>query len=421
MKKAKFYQEQRASKIEAQEQLLAKAKEENREFTADEAEKFDALHREIEDLNISVDRALKIEAAEARSAAAREKVDAKPAGESTESFNLLRYIQTARSGKEFTGAEKEVYDATMRAAEASGIEITGIPISMDILSRAISVGGNGANWVATENGPMIDALRDKLTMVSLGAQFLTGLEGDIQLPRLVGGTAVWEGETDANADSGADTEKVTMSPKRVGAITTLSQKFLKQTSPSTSAMFASDLVSAIAQAVNYAAINGTGGDQPTGILNTSGIGVVALGTNGAAPTWKSVVDLEKEVAVDNAAEGALNYLTNPQARAKMKTTAVDAGSGRMIWNFDNTVNGYPGSVSNGVPADLTKGSGTDLSAIIFGNFNDLVIGQWGVIDLIIDPYTKKNTAQVEIAANAYFDVAVRRPQSFAAIKDAITT
>ena len=153
------------------------------------------------------------------------------------------------------------------------------------------------------------------------------------------------------------------------------------------------------------------GTTPEGILNTSGIGAVELGTDGAAITWDAVVNLEREVEVDNALGGKLSYLTNAATRAALKTVKKDTGSG--IYLLDSlmgegpaTVNGYPLVVSNNVPSDLTKGSGTSLSALIFGNFNDIVIGQWGGIEVLVDPFTQATTAVTRYVINSFFDVAV---------------
>ena len=183
-----------------------------------------------------------------------------------------------------------------------------------------------------------------------------------------------------------------------------------------------DLLMAVMLAVDLAAINGPGsGGAPTGILNTSGIGTVSGGTNGAAPTWANIVGLEKEVAVDNADVGKLAYLTNPKVRGKLKTTETASGSGQFVWPVNGSeLNGYTAGVSTQVPSNLTKGTGTDLSAILFGNFTDLLIGQWGGLDIIVDPYTRANEGQIKIVTNSFWDVLLRHPESFAAMVDAIT-
>ena len=142
-----------------------------------------------------------------------------------------------------------------------------------------------------------------------------------------------------------------------------------------------DLATVLALAIDLAAINGSGSNnQPTGILNTSGIGSVAGGTNGLAPAWSHLVDLESAVSIANADVGTLGYLTNAKVRGKLKQTSKVSGQNGFIWEAGNTpVNGYMAGVSNQVPSNLTKGSSSGVcSAILFGNFADLIIGQVSV-------------------------------------------
>jgi HK97 family phage major capsid protein len=235
---------------------------------------------------------------------------------------------------------------------------------------------------------------------------------------MVAGVATWEGETDTNADAGQDTEKVSLSPKRLGASALVSSLFLKQSTISAEQLLSNDILRAIALGVDYAAINGSGsGNQPEGVLNASGINVVPIATNGGALTYNHILDMKRDLLKANVSNGNIGFLTNPDVMTALEATKIDAGSGRMVWEGDR-VGGYAAAFSNGVPDDLTKGTGTNLSAAILGNFNDLVIGQWGnTVDLVVDPYTKKTSAQLEIAANGYFDVALRHDESFSVIKD----
>ena len=128
--------------------------------------------------------------------------------------------------------------------------------------------------------------------------------------------------------------------------------------------------------------------------------------------------LKTEVATDNADMGRLNYLTTPGIRGLLKGTAKDAGSGQFVWGESSTLNGYNAAVSTQVPSNLTKGSGTSLHAIIFGNWEELIIAQWGGYDLVVDPYTSSKNALVTLVANSWWDIALRHAESFAAMKDA---
>jgi HK97 family phage major capsid protein len=214
-----------------------------------------------------------------------------------------------------------------------------------------------------------------------------------------------------------------MSPKTGAAKTQISRRLLLQSSMDIEALVRNDLASAIGLGIENMAINGTGAsNQPTGILATSGIGSVAGGTNGAAPTWANMIDLETSVAVANAAVGNLSYLSNAKVRGKLKQTFKNATYGELpVWEKDGSMNGYTAHMTNAVPSNLTKGTASGVcSAIAFGNWADLLIGLWGGLELQVDPYSSGDTGAVIVRAFQDFDVAVRNAVSFAAMKDALT-
>jgi HK97 family phage major capsid protein len=173
--------------------------------------------------------------------------------------------------------------------------------------------------------------------------------------------------------------------------------------------------------IQQAAINGTGAaNQPSGIMTLAA--ATSLGTNGASLDWAKVVALETLVASANADGGSMGYLTNAKVRGALKTTFMDGpGSGMRIWQpgDSNPVNGYSATVTNAIPSNGTKGTGTNLSTLIFGNFADLVIGQWGTLDLMVDPYTGSTAGTVRVVALQDVDIAMRRTESFAYFSDVI--
>ena len=217
-----------------------------------------------------------------------------------------------------------------------------------------------------------------------------------------------------------------MSPKSVANRTQISRRMLLQSSIAIEAFVQRDLATGLALEIDRAAINGNTGttataNEPQGILNVSGIGNVDTGTNGASLTYDDVVDLRTQVAQDNALTGSLRWLTNAQVCGSMLKTRIDTGSGEHILNAANpeVLLGYPLLESNQVPNDLAQGTGTSLSALIFGNFSDLLIGQWSGVDLMVNPYTADNAGAVIVTAFMDVDVAVRHPESFAAIDDIV--
>ena len=181
-----------------------------------------------------------------------------------------------------------------------------------------------------------------------------------------------------------------------------------------------DIRNEIANAIDLAAINGPAGSAtvPEGILNTTGIGSVDGGTDGATPTWEHVVALETSIYENNADAANMAYLINPGTKGKLKTTKHEAGDLGYLMSPSNEINGYKVGVSNHVPSTLTKGSSIEVAnAAIFGDFSQLLIGQWAFLDLTVDNISKKKDGYVEIVVNTFIDTLIRQPKAFAAVKD----
>jgi len=299
----------------------------------------------------------------------------------------------------------------------------------DLLVGTANAGGN---TVATEllGSSVIELLRNALVLDRMGVTMLRDLNGNIAIPSATGGaTHYWVAENGAPTESQAVFGQVTMSPKTVGAFTDYSRRLLLHSSIDIEGFVRADLAMTIAQAILTAAINGSGSsNQPTGILNVNGIGSVAMGTNGAAPTYDSLVDLETAVATANADVGNLAFLTNSKVRGKLRKTQMFASTNGMpVWGKGREtglgdVMGYDAYVTNAVPSNLVKGDSTAIcSAAVFGNWADLLIGMWGGLDVMLDPYTGGTAGTKRVVALQDLDIATRRVASFAAVKDYLTT
>jgi HK97 family phage major capsid protein len=220
-----------------------------------------------------------------------------------------------------------------------------------------------------------------------------------------------------------------MTPKTFGAFTDWSRRLMLQSSLDVEAFVRLDLATVLALGVDYASLHGLGSsNQPLGLAGQSSVNVVALGANGLAPTWAHLVDMETQVAVDNADIGTLGYLTNAKVRGKLKTTEKAPTTGMFVWGEQmdaqgfGQLNGYRAGVSNQVRSDLVKGtSGAVCSGLFYGNWADLVIGQWSGLDMLIDPYTGATAGTVRSVAFIDVDVAVRHGESFSYVADALTT
>lgn len=184
-----------------------------------------------------------------------------------------------------------------------------------------------------------------------------------------------------------------------------------------------DIAAGFATELARVAIQGdSASDEPTGILNTSGVGIVPIGTNGGAPTYEHLVDLEHALGVADADDvGGLGFLTTPGMRKQLRRTEAAAGSG-FVWDRNtNTILGHPAEASTIIPSDLAKGTGTNLHAIIHGAWADLAVVLLPVLDLVVDPMTRKDRGLIEVTAYLYLDVVVRHAASFEVIKDAAAT
>ena len=331
-----------------------------------------------------------------------------------ENYSLVRAIHTFCEKGRFDGLE---YEASEAAKKRYGRNSDGLVIPTDVLNhaskRALNVGTAtaGGNTVATDllGASFIDLLRNASVLSQTGATYLNGLQGDVAIPRQSGAaTAYWLTEVAAVTDSAQTVDQVTMTPKGLSAQTTFSKQLLAQSSIDIEQFVRNDLASVLAIAQDLAAVNGSASNgQPRGILNVTGVGAVSSGGTSAAYT--DMVNLEKEVAVDNALSGSLSYVTNAKLIAKLKRTEIASNTAKFVYDGGN-VNGYPMYMSNQLPATYSTNT---KSAVIFGNFSDLLIGNWNGIDVVVDPYTAAGNRQVKIVTSLWTDVAVRHPESFA--------
>jgi HK97 family phage major capsid protein/HK97 family phage prohead protease len=323
------------------------------------------------------------------------------------SFSFLRAINylanpADRAAREAAAFEIEASDA---AAAKLGRQSRGITIPQDVLRRDLNVGAAtaGGNLVATEldAGSFIDLLRNASALDQAGATVLTGLTGNVAIPRQSGaGTAYWVAESGAPTESQQTVDQVSLTPRTVAAFTDYSRRLMIQSSIDVENMVRSDLARVIALKIDYAGLYGTGSSsEPLGLKNTTGIGTEDFAND--APTFAEVVALESDVATANALLGSPVYLMNAAMRGNLKTTKKDAGSGIFIME-NGEVNGYSGVLSNQVAS----------GDLWFGNFADLIIGYFSGLDIMVDPYTNSTSGTVRVVAMQDCDIAIRHPESF---------
>ena len=418
----KEMREKHGSLIKDMEGIFTAVQSEKRSLTDDERTNFDNLEAEANALAGTIERFEKQRSLNAATTfSAKEKEEA---GQ----YSFSRAIMGALNGK-LDGLEAEMHQEGLREAQNSGLTLEGnLSIPYHVLANKrtqtamnITTSTQGKETVPTELRSLIEILRDRLNLTQMGASFMTGLSGNISFPRQTASTtASWKAEI-TNADSTFILfDNVDMKPNKLTAHTAYSKQLLIQSSVDIENLVRNDIALRIAHALETAGVNGSGSsNQPRGILNTSGIGSVVGGTNGGNFTWAHAVQLENALEVANADRGTMAYYMNPKIRAYAKTAVKDTNQGGFILESDGTMNGYRVFTSNLIPGNLTKGNRNGACAVLFGNWADMMIGQWGGLDILVDPYTSGKAGMVNVYAVSFWDVAVRHAKSFAAMKDAL--
>ena len=330
--------------------------------------------------------------------------------EQTKRFSLVKAIHalanpTDRRAQEAAAFE---FEASRAAAEQYGRSAQGIMLPAEVMKnwkRDLNSADDAAIFGDDfRGGDFIDVLRNASSVMQAGATMLTGLSGDVKIPKkTAAATAAWiASEGGAAAESEMTVGQVSMNPKTLGAFTDVTRQLLIQSSLDVEALIRNDLTSAIALTIDKAGLEGAGtSGAPTGILSTSGVNTVTSFAN-ANPTFAEVVSLETAIAEDNALMGNLAYILPASMYGALKTTEKATGTAQFVAD-GTTMNGYRAIVSN----QATAGN------LYFGNFSDLLIGMFGGLDIVVDPYTASTTGTIRVVALQSVDVAVRHAVSFA--------
>ena len=253
-------------------------------------------------------------------------------------------------------------------------------------------------------GDFIDVLRNNSAVMPL-ATMLNGLSGDVKIPKKTAASsaAFISSEGGAAGESEMTIGSVTMSPKTLGAFTDVTRQLMIQSSLDVENLIRNDLAAAMAIAIDDAALEGSGSSgNPTGITNTTGINTVSL-SSAAAPTFAEIVSMESSLSVDNALLGDLSYIVHPTNAGTLKTTEKASNTAQFVLT-NGEMNGYPVVIS----PQLTANN------YVFGNFSDLLVGMFGGLDLVVDPFTNSTSGTVRVVALQSVDVAVRHAVSFCA-------
>ena len=366
--------------------IINQGKHESRKLTTDEEREYNDLCKQIADIDNEI-RDL------------GNKLNNKKEVRKMEKFSLLKAIRAIANNQTLDERSQEVVNTGIEEMRKSGQSYSG-QIILPVEERAAIVAGtatNGKEVVAEDKLNILAPLRDKLVLSAAGANFMTGLVGNVSIPTYSGANVGWGAETAAASDGAGTFGEVELSPKRLTAYIDISKQFLIQDSASAEALIRKDIVDAISNKLESTILGNVAGSatQPAGLFN----GVTA---DNAEVTFADILNMEKTLEKKNV-YGDIKFIVSPDAKYILRNTAVGGTKSdfKMIMS-DGEIDGIPTLCTNAV---ASKG-------IILGNFNDLVIGQWGGIDLTVDPYTQAANGKIRLVVNAYFDAKPQRADSF---------
>lgn len=441
----KKLKEDRAAEFAKCEAILTKTTAEKRSRNDQEKTEWEASQKKIKDFDEEI-RAMEA-LLEQRNQAAKDKginiLDKEKMGDDmakvSRRYSIAKALRETRTTG-LTGVEKEM-DAE-GVAESRGLPVSpdagdklgfSIPSSLFAIGkrqqRALTIGTEGADIMQTDlASQIIPILAPNPVVAGLGANIITGLTGDFQYTRHNGAASMtWQGETTALTSSTPTFDNVKLSPNSLGGYIEISDRSLVQANFGIEAWVRSELERAFGLKLDLTALSGSGsGSEPTGIANTASIGSVSFGpTVGGAPTWAKILEFISALEAADADMGSIAFLSTPQAKAKMMSTPKQSSGVEgnfILGEAGNLLAGYKFVASNQCRHTLTEGaSGNVLSEMFFANWRDLFIGQFGAVNILINPYLKSRERLVSVEISSHFDIKLAHLLSFVYAADMVTT
>lgn len=394
--------------------ITKKAEKENRKLTEAEQTEFDQRNKTVEELEAAIlieEEKRKIDLDSIKIVKPKEK----------KRFSLMKSLLAAVENKPLPDEAREMVEfgeMEMREAKVADRQAGTIVIPSGAESyRAAIVTGQttgttaGGYAIQTDKKTVLPPLTNFLVLTKAGATYLEGLVGNVSIPTYSGTSVLWKGETASATDGAGTWGKVDLNPKRLTAFIDVSKMFLLQDSVGAEAMLMENIAKAVAVKLESTILGvgaGSVSTAPTGLFyGTSGAYYKADRTT---CSYDAVIALEKNVNINNALTGNLGYITNPYGLHKLRTTAKVSSSDSVMVSDALS---FPVHVTNSAAYNVFTTTGS--AGLIFGNWADLIIGQWGGYDILVDPYTQAALGTVRIVVNCYFDAATARAASFSAI------
>ena len=310
-------------------------------------------------------------------------------------FSLLKAINDIANNRSLDAVSQAVINAGADEMRSAGQSFSG-QIQLPVESRdAVTVTDEHDDVVDVEFADLLTPLRAKNVLVAAGAKYMSGLIGDVQVPIMGAGNVTWEGEVAGAKEAGYTFTSKKLQPKRLTAYVDISKQFLVQDSIGAEQAIRADIVAAINSKLESTILGSAEGNTttPAGIFN------------GQSPkkitTFKDICDLEASIEDANVI-GECKYVMSNKAKAALRNMPKSAKSTQLVME-NGEVDGTP----------VLNTSNVEAQNIAYGDWNNLAIGQWGSIDLVVDPYTLAKDGQVRIVINAFFDAVTLRPEAFA--------
>jgi len=397
MKNSVELKQERAGFITEANEMLELCKNETRDFTAEEQVSYDGKMSKIDELKKSIEM---IERQEKLNAEIASKVVAPVSNEPKEvrNFSFFKAVNDFTNGK-LDGVEREMHEEAVNEARSAGRSINGLGIPSFMLEKRVNEPTQGGSAIAPTNVlGFADAMREASVFDKVGANILTGLSANTNIPVTTASTVEWEGEIDAAADGGNNFTKVELTPTRLASYVNISKQLLLQNGAAAEQAIIRDLGRATAQKMDAAIFStaGVGGAAPDSLGQLASSTIAQAGFADYASIMLDFVNAEAKIAEVGGLEGNLAYVASPALMAQLKQSAqvaaVNAGMQGSL------INGYPTFFTNG----CTKDAGVSAD-FFFGDFSKLYMGMFGGLDIMVDPYTEAVNGQTKLVLNQYMD------------------
>ncbi|MDB5350523.1 MAG: hypothetical protein JWN86_1770 [Planctomycetota bacterium] len=336
-------------------------------------------------------------------------------------YSLLKVVQRQLENRRLDGVEAEM---SQELASRSGKAPQGIYVPMDSVRTNLNTTTGTGGIPTVTQATMIDILRAKQLGSRIGVEYISGAKNILKFPRdNTASSPGFSAEASKQSDSSLTLDSVTLTPHQIDASVTATRQFMYESSVPAEAWLVNKLTTELAVKMDYSLFSADGtSNSITGLLYNTDIpagNAVPFGGVGGAPTWTSITSFEKLVDIGNALNGALNMVTTPKGVSALKNTVKVSGYPEYLMGSDGKVNGYNCYSSNQLPSNLTKSTGTALSAVLFGDFSQAVFVEFNELDILVDPFTASPNLVIRVYRDC--DTAVWHGASFSRSVDLIAT